>query len=598
MADRKRGWQQFQKLNFDSKRLSKRVKKAETATVRHARRFIVGRLDNIRSVRRNIIAWLLLVGCMLVLVGAQMFWFQRSYQTTTAAAGGTYAEAALGSIDTLNPLYAASSSEVSASRLIFSSLYSYEETGHLRSDLAKSMNVDDTGTIYTVSLNPAAQWHDGMRVTAADVAFTVNLIKNPAARSQLQSAWQGIKVKVVDDSTVRFTLPSVIASFDHALTFAVLPKHILETIDPSSIRESGFSRSPIGSGPFSFKLLQTIDAQKQQSVLNLAAFSDYHKGQPLINRFEIHSYDSQDSILRALRTGEVNAASGLTGYNARQVDTHNYSVVTRPLHSGVYALLNVSAPILKDAGVRQALQRVTDTDKVRQGITAQTLQLDLPFVAGQLTGSDVPKVPEPNARAAASLLDKSDWKLNSQGIRTKDGSPLALRVVTTKNMEYEKALEVLAGQWRSLGVVVNIEVVDPTDPAANYAQTRQQRDYDVLLTELSIGADPDVYAYWHSSRAGMGGLNFSNYANDTADSILSSAGARLEPELRNAKYKAFAKQWISDAPAVALYQPTVDYVFNKHAMSVKPGEVLITPYDRYANVLYWSVGERSVYKTP
>lgn len=126
MADGKRGWQQLQKLNFDHKKLSKRMKKAEGATMRHAHKFIVGRLDNMRDVRRHIVGWLMLVGVMIAIVAIQMMWFQQSYRTATAASGGTYAEASLGPIDTLNPLYAASNAEIAASHLLFSSLYTYD----------------------------------------------------------------------------------------------------------------------------------------------------------------------------------------------------------------------------------------------------------------------------------------------------------------------------------------------------------------------------------------------------------------------------------------------------------------------------------------
>ena len=198
MDDDKRGWQQFQKLKFDRKKLRKRVRKAEGATMRHAHKFIVGRLDNMRDVRRHIIGWLILVGAMILIVGLQLMWFQKSYRTTAPANGGTYAEASIGPIETLNPLYAASSAEVAASHLLFSSLYTYDETGHLRGDLAKTSQVDSTGTIYTITLRSDALWHDGEPVTANDVAFTLNLIKNPAARSPLRASWQDVNVKSLD----------------------------------------------------------------------------------------------------------------------------------------------------------------------------------------------------------------------------------------------------------------------------------------------------------------------------------------------------------------------------------------------------------------
>lgn len=598
MTDEKRNWKKFQNISFDGKKFSKRVRKAETVTVRHARKFLVGRLENIRSVRRHVISWLLLVGMMIVIVGLQLMWFQRSYQTTAPVSGGTYAEASLGPIDTLNPLYASSDAEVAASRLLFSSLYSYDSTGHLQGDLAEGTQVDSTGTLYTVTLRSNAMWHDGAHVTAHDVAFTVNLIKNAASRSPLRSNWQDVLVKVVNDTTVQFQLPAVYAAFPHALTFAVLPEHILGTFDPGSIRESSFSRSPIGSGPFSFNLLQTVNASHTYSIVHMTAFANYYKGAPLLNRFEVHAYTDQAAIMSALRAGQVNAAADLTGANVAQIDTHNYTVISRPISSGVYALFNLNTPILQDHTVRKALQLATDAPAIRKSLQVGVAPLDLPFVNGQLTGADVPHAPASNATQAAALLDQAGWTL-VKGQRQKDGTPLALSVVTTKNSLYEKSLETLAGQWRKLGIVVNIRVVDTADPASNFVRnTLQARDYDVLLYELSIGGDPDVYAYWHSSQIGIDGYNFSNYSNKSADAALASARSRLEPDLRNVKYEAFARQWLEDVPAVGLYQPVAPYVVNKNMQSLSPTATLVSPLDRYANVLYWSVGNHSVYKTP
>jgi hypothetical protein len=49
-------------------------------------------------------------------------WDQRNYQTQVGAVGGTYAEAAIGSIETLNPLFASSQAENVVSQLVFSRL--------------------------------------------------------------------------------------------------------------------------------------------------------------------------------------------------------------------------------------------------------------------------------------------------------------------------------------------------------------------------------------------------------------------------------------------------------------------------------------------
>lgn len=597
MAEEKRGWKQFQRLNFDSRKFSKRVKKAEGATMRHARKFIIGRLDNIRNVRRHIIGWLVLVALLIVAVGAQFVWFRGSYQTTAAAAGGTYAEAALGPIDTLDPLYATSSAEMAASRLMFSSLYSYDSTGHLHGDLAQGMQVSDNGTIYTVKLRPDAKWHDGALLTAKDVEYTVNLIKNPETRSSLRVNWQDVKVKALDDTTVQFQLPAIYASFPNALTFAVLPEHVLKDVAPGAIRENNFSRSPVGSGPFSFRLLQGTGTGSQNKIVHMSAFEDYYGGRPLLNRFEIHAYDTQDTIVRALRAGEVNAAADITGVDTAQIDTHSYEIINKPVNSGVYALFNMDTPLLKDKAVRQALELATDTTAIRKSQPVDVKPLSLPFIDGQLTG-DLPQPAKPNVKQAEALLTQAGWELKN-GVRTKGDQKLTLTIATTKSRQYEKALEALAGQWRKVGIQVNTNIVNTADPSVNFVQNvLQPRNYDVLLYELAIGADPDVYAYWHSSQIGMSGYNFSNYSNKSADDALASARARLEPDLRAAKYKAFAKQWVDDVPAIALYQSTFEYVVNKHAHTMSADSKLINGSDRYAEVLDWNVNQKQVYKTP
>lgn len=566
--------------------------------MRHARKFIVMRLDNIRSVRRHIISWLVLVGVMIIAVGAQLMWFQNSYKTIAAAQGGTYAEASLGPIDTLDPLYASSNAEISASRLLFSSLYTYDSTGHLHGDLAQDMQVDKTGTIYTLKLRPNVYWHDGAFLTAKDVAFTVNLIKNPETRSPLRVNWQDVTVKAVDDSTVQFKLPAVYAAFPNALTFSVLPEHILGNVTPGTIRENSFSRSPVGSGPFSFRLLQTADTKGQHKIVHMTAFDKYYGGHPTLNRFEVHAYDTQSMIIKALKTGEVNAAADLIGTDPTQVDTHNYDITTQPVDSGVYALFNNDTPVLKDRNIRQALELGTNTKAIRDSLQTKVPALDLPFINGQVTGTDLAHPASYDRQKANQLLDSAGWAM-TDGVRSKDGQKLSLTIATTKNAQYEKALETLAGQWRKLGVVVNTNVVDTNDPSTNFVQNiLQPRNYDVLLYELFIGADPDVYAYWHSSQIGMSGYNFSNYVNKSADDALASARARLEPQLRAVKYQAFAKQWVDDVPAIGLYQPVAEYVANKHVHSIDASSTLVSSYDRYANVLDWSVNQQSVYKTP
>ncbi len=589
-------WRRIPKMSFSSKDLARRMKRVEGASVKHARKFVFKRLDNFREVRRRIALWVLAIGIIIGATGIQYLWYQDNYRTTANATGGTYAEAVLGPVDTLNPIFAKSSGEEAVGELLFSRLVTYDKSGRLNYDLADGMNVSPDGKTYTFTIRPDARWDDGLYVRARDVVFTVNLLKNPASRSTI-TGWDNVTAKEIDSRTVAFELPAIYAAFPHALRFLpILPEHVLRDIEPAALRENSFSSKPVGSGPFSLRLLQDVDTANGRKIVHLAKSESYFKGTPKLDRIQLHVYQNIDAIKRALATSEVNAATDLTVTDSNAVSTDRYAVEHRPVNSGVYALMNTSSPVLQDKKVRQAMQVGTDTKEVRDALSPDLPELYLPFIDNQVFGN-IPTAPTYDVARANQLLDEAGWVMQGN-VRTKDGQPLKLSVVTTKNNDFEKSLEILAKQWRALGITVTTNIVDPSDPSQNVVQdVLQPRQYDVLLYQLTIGGDPDVYAYWHSTQA-TSGLNFSNYKNSIADDALVSARSRVETDLRNAKYINFANQWLSDAPAIGLYQATMQYVHTKSIHSLPTDFILVSSADRYGDVRYWSVGDRMVYTTP
>jgi peptide/nickel transport system substrate-binding protein len=585
------GWKRLQKLNINSKSISKRMRKVEGVTVRHARKFVFRRWSNIREVRRHIAIWVLMVGYIIGASALQLMWYQQSYRTVTAATDGTYAEAVLGPVNSLNPLFASTSAEQSASALMFSRIFNYDTTGHVNYDLATDMKINDSKTVYTIKVRSDVKWHDGIQLTANDIAFTVGLLKNKAVRSNI-SGWDDIGVKAQDDTTVVFTLPAVYAAFPHALTFPILPEHLLKNIEPASIRQSSFSTSPIGSGPFKLRFVQDIDAANGRKIIHLARNTDYYKGVPKLDRFQLHVYGTKDSIVKAISTAEVNGAVDLSVTDLSKINPTRNQIKREPIDSGVYALLNTTSPLLQDKAIRQALQVGTNTQAIRDSLAKDTPALYLPFIASQVTG-DIPKAPGYDQVNAKKILDDAGWKLEGT-TRKKNGVELKLNVVTTKDSDFEKVLEKLVGQWRDLGISITTNVVDQSDISQSILQ---HRNFDVLVYQLLLGADPDVYAYWHSSQIGELGRNVTNYSNPISDDALASGRSRVEPELRNAKYLTFARQWLSDIPAIGLYQSTLQYVSTDSVHAFNDKNVLVSPTDRYADVIYWSVGDRTVFTT-
>jgi peptide/nickel transport system substrate-binding protein len=572
------------------------MKRMEGASLKHARRFIIQRWGNVREVRRHIAIWIVAIGVIIGAAGLQIFWYQQSYRSTANATGGTYAEGVLGPINTLNPLFASTSAEESASSLLFSRLLTYDKTGNINYDLAESMTIGVDQRTYTVKMRSDAKWHDGLFVRAKDVIFTTNLLKNNATRATI-TGWNDITVEALDDLTVRFTLPATYAPFPHALTYLpILPEHILRDVEPGALRENNFSNAPIGSGPFTLRFVQGLEQSSGRKIVHLARNDQYYRGAPNLERFQLHAYSSSDELIRGLNTSEINAATDLSVTDTQRINNERYNIINHPVSSGVYTIFNTTGGVLSDVKVRQALQAGTDTKALRETIGKNVPELDLPFLQGQV-GGQMPTAPAYDFARAARLLDEAGWRLEG-ATRKKDGQDLKISLVTTRNNDLEKVLVELNKQWRALGVTVTTNVVDPTNTSQNLVQDiLQRRQYDALLYRLSIGADPDVYAYWHSSQANRG-LNLANYSNGITDEALSSARTVIDKNLRDAKYVTFARQWLSDAPAIGIYQSTSQYAYTNAVHTSDEKLKYVTPIDRYVDVRYWSVGSRIVQRTP
>ena len=585
------------KLRLGYKRLALRVKHAEGATQRHASRFILRRIENVRLVMTEIMIWLAAIALLIAGLGIQYSWNSQGSKKDGAKSGGVYVEGVIGNISTLNPLLAASEPEQAVSRLLFSSLYNYDVTGALHTDLAESMTVKDD-KVYTIKLRNAV-WHDGKKLTAEDVVYTINLIKNPQVRSPLRVNWLDISARAIDDSTVEFMLPAVYAGFSHALTFPVIPKHILQSVSPSSMREADFSSNPVGSGPFAVKRVQTSESTSSTDVVRMEPNTKYYGAVSTLSRLELRAYGNESLLVKAVNSGEVSAASGLSLSAADNIKSKQYSTKHWLLNKGVYLLMNNRSQTLQDARVRQALRYATDTSSIRATVGDNVAQLDTPILQSQIA-QKLPVAPDYNLDKAKALLKEAGWTYNQGQWKGKDGRPLAVAVTTSSGRdEYKKIVDALKQQWSKLGVDVQLREIDTSSTTTSFVQSvLQPRDYDALLYELELGADPDVFAYWHSSQASASGYNFANYSNRTVDNDLVGGRSRTNSALRAAKYIQFVNQWLNDAPAIGLYQSVGSYVLNNGASIVEPRGSLNTMNDRYADVTTWSTGRASVYKTP
>lgn len=573
-----------------------KLRQIEGVTIKHAHRFIIRRWKNLQEVRRHTSSWLLLV----VLLSAAILWqtgqVAKLYSQEAPIEGTTYTEGVFGAVDNLNPIFASTPAERAASRLLFANLLRYDDKGDLVGELAQNWTVDPKeNKIYTVTLRPNARWHDGAPITSKDVVYTFSVIKDADTRSPLYSSWRNIAVEAVDERTVRFILPTAYAPFPNALAVGVLPEHVLGVLRPSELRNNSYNRTPaVASGAFTFQDLRALDNGRTHHLIRLAANPDYFLGKPKLSRFHLHAYNDRDQLVGAFRSQEVSAVSDLNTQQLRSVGRPNDAeLIESPLFNGVYAFLKTTNPLLSDLRVRQALQYATDRNKVTGLMDGRVEPVTGPLLPGQFGYKSDLRQPEVNHQQAAALLDAAGWTLGKDGKRMKDGQPLKLQLVTISSGDYPAVAQEVMNQWSKLGISFESQLVRADDFQQNVIVPRA---YDVLIYEIAIGRDPDVFAYWHSSQANERGFNLSDYKSTKADDALDSARSRLDNALREAKYRAFVQQWLADVPAVGLYRPSLSYLQTKNITSFQ-ARPLVDPVNRYYNIRYWSSAKEQLKQT-
>lgn len=589
-------WRKFKKLRPSGRLLRRKARSIENASLKHAHKFIVARLDSIRTVKRNALGWLVVVSLIIAVSALQLVGYQRSYSAYVPVGGGTFAEGVVGPLETMNPIFARTPAEQSASRLIFSSLLSYDGLSALRGDLAQSWSASEDGKKYTVTLKPDLKWHDGANISADDVVYTVGMIKNPLVRSPLYNSWSQIKVVKKSDLVVEFELIRPYAAFPHALTFGILPKHILGDSAPERLREASFNREPIGAGPFKLSRLQVINPDQGRVIAYFDRNNDYHFGAPKLERFQLHVFQDSSAISRSFLMQEINAGVDLSSAEISEiVEQRPSAIVYRTLLAdGMFAFFNNDVTVFADAQVRRAFVLGTDRSAIVERLGGYASRLENPLVASQLPSSPNRRQPNFDLEKANQILDSAGWVKTQDG-RSKDNRALEIDLVGVESGDYPVIIEELKQQWEKLGAKVTTRLIKPADVQQTVLLPRS---YDAFVYELELGVDPDVFAFWHLSQADPRGLNLSNYRSTIASEALASAQLRAEQSIRIPKYELFVDTWLKDSPAVALYQPQLHYVTSSEAEALQSSNTLVNRADRYRSIEDWAINRDWRYTSP
>lgn len=564
----------------------------------HLDKHLFKRLTRLFEVRRFVIGWILLLVLLAGGVTMQLRALNGYYQDLAPVAGGTYSEGMLGNFTNANPIYATGLVDTSVSKLVFAGLLKYDTSNQLIGDLAESWTVDPEGTLYTVVLRSSLKWHDGRDLTADDVVFTFKTIQNPDAKSPLFNAWRGIEVKALDARTVTFTLPNPLAPFVYGLTTGIIPKHSLENIQAAQLRSAPFNTSsPIGAGPFEWDTIEVIANDNKPSLQNIGlnAYGGYHGGRPKLDKFVIKTYADEAQLVSGFQKQEVNSLVGLNNLPDRLVFEKDVVQNSTPLTAETGVFFRTDSDLLKDNRVRQALIQAVDIPAALKQLGYPVIPADEPLLRHQLGYNPAHRQLPINVELAKKQLDEAGWVLPpGETVRVNGQTRLSLKLFAVNTADYTKLTQSIQSAWQAIGVETQATLPSETE----MQDIVNGRVYDVLLYGISIGADPDVFAYWHSSQAdprAMSRLNFSNYKSPAADKALEAGRSRSDVVLRAAKYTPFLQAWRNDAPAFMLHQPRFLYITRGELYGFK-AKTINTAADRFNDVEHWMVRQGYVPK--
>jgi peptide/nickel transport system substrate-binding protein len=581
----------FSYLRFRYRRSLRRLRRSshiiKKNVIAYVDRHIWGKWHQVRVVRKFLILWGAIALISLVGMLQQMGTLSRIGQVAVAIPGGTYSEAAVGTVTTLNPLLPESATASDINRLIFSGLTRYNSRRQLVPDLA-TWDVSSDGKLYTFHLRHDVKWHDGVPFTSADVVFTLAAIQNPDSRSPLASSWDGVKAEAKDEYTVVFSLPQALNSFLDSTTVGIVPRHILESVEPSLLREADFNQDPVGTGPFKIKTFAP-----SAKVIELSANPKYHLGRPKLDAFDFKFYDTPAETLRAYAQRQVTSPGRL--YPDSDADPGQVAGLARhefTLPEAEAIFFATGDPLLKDKNLRGILSRSIDREKILEQATGgQGTAITQPLLPGQLGYTTKYAAPYLNAGDARKALDEAGWTLPAKGgVRTNHGARLQLQLLTLRGGELERAANEIKRQWAGLGIDLRVTTADREQLQQTYMRPR---NFQMLLYGMNLGSDPDVYSFWHSSQAADPGINLSAYSSIDSDRALEAGRIKSDPLVRLGKYDAFLRAWNADIPAAILYQTGYTYGTRSSVAGIS-AQRLVVPADRFYHVERWTVRERFV----
>lgn len=412
--------------------------------------------------------------------------------------------------------------------LIYSSLVRATAQG-IVPDLAERWETPSP-TVYVFHLRRGVRFHNGTALTAEDVKYTYDTIRDPAFASPDLSTFRVIKaVSMNGPYEVRFELSAPFAPFLSELTRGIVPKAYAEA-NPANV-----NLRPVGSGPFKF--VEWIPNTR----IVLDANREYYGGAPKITRLTLLPIPDTTVRMLQFETGEIDALFSFAPSTQilRAIASKKYAVHEVAGSTANFIQLNAGRPPLNDRRVRQAIAYAIDRQQIARfiylGMSVPGSSPILPSSPFHERGTDPMSYNEQRARA---LLREAGFEKG-----------FTIELETVADLERQQYSELIQRQLAKVGITV---VLKPRE-AATIVRDWVTANYDLMTFGLGNAPDPDsiLYRRFHSSQMPPAGQN-AGYRNPQVDRLLDEARAATDQARRKQLYSEAQKIIVADVPIIIL----------------------------------------------
>lgn len=393
-------------------------------------------------------------------------------------------------------------------------------------DLATDMQVSEDGMTWTVDIRDGVRFTDGEGLTAEDVAFTYNTLRDTSSVNDFTMLKEAV---AVDGDTVEFHMnrPCSIWPYTMAVT-GILPEH---AYGPD------YGEHPIGSGRYKMK-----QWDKGQQVI-FEANPDYYGEEPKMKKVTV-LFMEEDAAFAAVMGGQADLAYTAASYADQQiggykllayetVDNRGFNLPAIPSGQTDENGIPLGNDFTCDVNVRRAINIGIDREEMignvlnGYGTAAYSVCDKMPWY------NDAAQV-EYDPEKAAELLEEAGWVLGEDGIRRKDGREAAFALEYSAGDSVRQALaEDTANQLARLGIKVTVKGVS-WDVAYDDAQSQ------ALMWGWGAHTPMELYNIYHRA-PGKDYARYSPYGDSRLDAYMDEALAC--PDLEQS-YELWKKaQW-------------------------------------------------------